>query len=121
MGVQDDVWFFWRDMGVIIGWICGLVYMMCNCGIPRMQYWLWLFLLLAAALVWELELLALLIWSVLFCLDIHPFRPKDPYAQIPTRDTAPLTAAPATENVAAVRIEIPPPNPPPTPSMRKNM
>jgi hypothetical protein len=112
MGVQDDVWFFWRDMGVIIGWICGLLYMVCNCGMQRMQYWLWFFLLLAAALVWELEVLAILIWCVLFCFDIHPFRPKDPYAQIPTHDPAPPpTAAPdatvtQVNSVAAVTIDL---------------
>ena len=119
MGVQDDVWFFWRDMGVIIGWICGLLYMVCfNCGIPQTQYWLWLFILLAAALVWELEVLAILIWCVLFCFDIHPFRPKDPYAQIPTQDPAPPpTAAPQStaapdatvtqmNSVAAVTIDL---------------
>ena len=66
MGVQDDVWFFWRDMGVIFGWICGLLYMVCfNCGFPRTKYWLWLFILLAADLVWELELLALSILLVI--------------------------------------------------------
>jgi hypothetical protein len=125
MGVQDDVWFFWRDMGVIIGWICGLLYMVCfNCGIPQTQYWLWLFILLAAALVWELELLAILIWCVLFCFDIHPFEPKDPYAPVPTQDPAPPpTAAPAAEiattaDAAAVKIDVPLQNTPPT---RKNL
>ena len=120
MGVQDDVWFFWRDLGVIIGWICGLLYMVCcNYDMPRTQYWLWLFILLAADLVWELEVLAILIWCVLFCFDIHPFRPKDPYAQIPTQDPLPPpTAAPATETantagVAAVKIDVPPQNTPP--------
>jgi hypothetical protein len=115
-------------MGVIIGWICGLLYMVCfNCGFSRTKYWLWLFILLAAALVWELELLALLILSVLFCLGKPPFESNDPYAQIPTHDPAPPpTAAPATEtantaDVAAVKIDVPPQNPPPTALVRKNM
>jgi hypothetical protein len=115
MGVQDDVWFFWRDLGVVIGWICGLLYMGCFAsGMSRTQYWLWLFLLLAADLVWELEVLAILIWWVLSCFNKDPFRPKDPSAPIPTQDPEPSptaapppTAAPnATVSVAAVTIDV---------------
>jgi hypothetical protein len=102
MGVQNDDWFFWRDLGVIFGWIWGLGYMMCQCDLPSRQYWPWVFLLLTAALVWELEVLAILIWCVLFCLNIHPFRAEDPYAPVPTQDPVP----PSTPEPAAVTIDV---------------